>query len=113
MPWIGAGLEVIVAGVQTYKERKKQHEFEEMKTMIKDEVKKIVKKVFDTFKTDQEYYQNYAPSFLQLQVQLEDRQTQFVQLTNLSKGFEQLQIKLSTWLQSTAEDVEYEEVTNI
>lgn len=112
MPWIGAGLEAIVAAVQTYKERKKQREFEEMKTIIKAEVKKIIKEVFDTFKTNQEYYQNYAPSFLQLQAQLEDRQTQFAQLTNFSKGFEQIQLKLSTWLQSAAEDAEFEEMSN-
>lgn len=112
MPWIGASLETILTVVQTYKERKKQHEFEDMKAKIKDEVKKIIKEVFDTFKSEEEYYQYYAPSYLQLQAQLKDRQKQYLQMTTISDGFEQLQTQLSTWLQSNAEDVEYEETSN-
>ena len=112
MPWIGAGIETITSVVQTHKERKRQREFDEMKTMIKDELKRIIKYVFDTFKTDEEYYQNFAPSYLQLKAQLEDRQNQQEQLRELSHGFEELQTRLSTWLQSNAEDVEYEDIHN-
>lgn len=112
MPWVGAGLETVIMIVQTYKERKNQREFEEMKTKVKDKVKEIIRKVFDTFKTDEEYYHNYAPSYLKLKAQLEDRQIQQDQLIRISNGFDQIQSKLSTWLQSNAEDAEYEEMSN-
>lgn len=112
MPWVGAGIEIIVSTIETYKERERQREFEEMKKKVKDEVKKIVKERFDTFKTNEEYYQNYAPSFMQLQAQLDERRSQYTQMTNLCNHFEQLQIQLSTWLQLNAEEAEYEEISN-
>ena len=108
MPWVGAGIDVGMSIWETIKEKKQQREFEEMKGKIKDAFKEIIKEVINSFKIDEDYFRNYAPSYLQLKKQLEERQSEASNLRKIADNFQQTQTKLSSWLKEQAEDVEYE-----
>lgn len=110
IPFIGSAIDGIMGAYQTYKENKKRQEFEELKSQLKDGVKKYIQSVYDTFDTDEKYYENYAPSYLQLEAQLKERQQQFDNLQLASKNFKKVEMSLTDWLKQNANDVEFEEI---
>lgn len=107
---LGYVIDGALGAYKTYKENKQRKEFEDLKSQLKDGVKSYIQDVLNTFNTDEKYYENYAPSYLQLEAQLKERQQQFDNLQSTSDNFKKAEISLSNWLQQNAEDVEYEEV---
>ena len=109
-PVLGYVIDGALGAYKTYKENKQRKEFEDLKSQLKDGVKSYIQDVLNTFNTDEKYYENYAPSYLQLEAQLKERQQQFDNLQSTSDNFKKAEVSLSNWLQQNAEDVEYEEV---
>ncbi len=110
MPWIGAGLEVCLAIWQKKKQDKALAEFKAIQEKIKNAVSDKIKKIFDCFDNDEDYYKYFAPSFLQLKKQVKEKTEEFQDMKNLSTQLHNFDQRIRDWMQNNAEDVDYEEI---
>ena len=110
MPYIGAAIELGVAFWQRKKEEKALAEFNATKGKIKDAVSDKIQKIFEYFNNNEDYYNNFAPSYLQLEKQVREREEAFHGMQNLSTQLHNFDKRIKDWMQENAEDIEYEEI---
>lgn len=107
--WIGAGLSVGMELYGWYKRHRDAKKLEEMKTSLSNVVNDIVKNVLDSFSTDELYYKNYAPSYIELSNKIAERNKEIEALKEKVSQLEAYKKRINEW-QNSAEDVDYEEI---
>jgi hypothetical protein len=108
--WIGAGLGVGLELYDWYKMHKADKELAELKDDLCNAVNNMLAQIFDLFNNNSTYYNNFAPSYINMCDKLKERQQEIENLQLKIANLEAYNNKLRKWLTDEAEDVEYEEV---
>lgn len=102
-------IEAAVAGYQRYKTEKANENLKKSKEELKKVINDAIADIFATFKSEEEYYENYAPQYLELKKNLEERNQEYSKLQQYSDKLTVYQQRLIDWMKSNAEDVSYAE----
>ena len=105
--WIGAGIPVIIDVVDFIKKRKQEKELIELKKTLTEEVQKRIHEALKLFDTDEKYYENFAPSFIELCNQLSSRNQDIENLNKRVKSLEVYKTRINNW---AVEDAVFEEL---
>lgn len=107
--WIGAGLTL---AFEAYSWIKKYSDGEKLKKMQREMVNAINKTMADLFKSfesDDSYFKNYAPSYLQMSQALKERENEVSQLQQRVKDLEKYKQRIDNW-RNSAEYANFEEI---
>lgn len=102
------GINVAIEIYSLYKRWKDSKELDKTKNSIRKALDEFFAQVYKSFKEDG-YYKNYAPSYLVMQKQLDERQTEVEKLRQKISELEKYKAKIDTW-KNTGEYVEFTEV---
>lgn len=106
---IGAGLTVFLEVRDWYLKIKRNKELGELKENIKEALNGIFKNVMESFNDENSFYSNYAPSYMDMCKQLDERTREVENLKSQLKGLEDYKQKVSSMLKD-ANYTDYEEV---
>ena len=110
---ISKGLKYIEYGVQAldwamkYWNAKK---LERGKKDIKNNLNDCFAEIYSLFNQDEEYYKNFAPTFIELRKQIDKRKNTLTQLEQRNQNIIIYKSDVEKWYGRDIEDVEYEEV---
>lgn len=107
--WIGAGLGVAFELYGWYKKYENQKKLSELKNSLTNAVNDCIYNVFKTFESDNEYYKNFAPSYLLLCQKIKERDEEIASLKQKVQDLEKYKRDIDAWMNS-AEYVDFEEV---
>lgn len=107
--WIGAGLGVAFELYGWYKKHENQKKLGELKNSLTNAVNDCICNVFKTFESDNEYYKNFAPSYLLLCQKIKERDEEIASLKQKVQDLEKYKRDIDAW-KNSAEYVDYEEV---
>lgn len=102
-------IEAAVEGFQRYKTEKANKNLEKSKKELKKVINDAIADIFATFNSEEKYYKNYAPQYLELQKNLEERNQEYNKLQQYSDKLTVYQQRLIDWMKNNAEDVSYAE----
>ncbi len=94
---------VLTVGLEIYgwiKSHKEQKKFEETKQLLINAVNDIVASIFESIKSDEEYYKNYAPSYLELCNRIEERDIEINTLEKQMQDLESYRNNIDNWKKS-------------
>ena len=106
---IGAGLTAAIevySWVKTYRDKKK---LESMKREMVNAINKTMADLFKSFESDDSYFKNYAPSYLQMCQALKERENEVSQLQQRVKDLEKYKQRIDNW-RNSAEYANFEEI---
>ena len=106
--WIGAGLSIGVELYSWYKKYRDGEKLEKMKHEMANAINKTMADLFKSFESDESYFMNYAPSYLQMCQALKDREIEVTQLQQRVKDLEKYKQRIDDW-RNSAEYVDFEE----
>lgn len=106
---VAIAIEAAVAGYQRYKTKKANKNLEKSKEELKKVINDAIADIFATFNSKEKYYKNYAPQYLELKKNLEERKQEYSKLQQYSNKLTVYQQRLIDWMKSNAEDVSYAE----
>ena len=107
--WIGAGLGVAFELYGWYKKYENQKKLSELKNSLTNAVNDCICNVFKTFESDNEYYENFAPSYLLLCQKIKERDEEIASLKQKVQDLEKYKRDIDAW-KNSAEYVDFEEV---
>lgn len=107
--WIGAGLGVAFELYGWYKKYENQKKLSELKNSLTNAVNGCICNVFKTFESDNEYYKNFAPSYLLLCQKIKERDEEIASLKQKVQDLEKYKRDIDAW-KNSAEYVDFEEV---
>lgn len=107
--WIGAGLGVAFELYGWYKKYENQKKLSELKNSLTNAVNDCICNVFKTFESDNEYYKNFAPSYLLLCQKIKERDEEIASLKQNVQDLEKYKRDIDAW-KNSAEYVDFEEV---
>ena len=107
--WIGAGLGVAFELYGWYKKYENQKKLSELKNSLTNAVNDCICNVFKTFESDNEYYKNFAPSYLLLCQKIKERDEEIASLKQKVQDLEKYKRDIDAW-KNSAEYVDFEEV---
>lgn len=107
--WIGAGLGVAFELYGWYKKYENQKKLSELKNSLTNVVNDCICNVFKTFESDNEYYKNFAPSYLLLCQKIKERDEEIASLKQKVQDLEKYKRDIDAW-KNSAEYVDFEEV---
>ncbi|MFR4080425.1 MAG: LeoA/HP0731 family dynamin-like GTPase [Prevotella sp.] len=107
--WIGAGLGVAFELYSWYKKYENQKKLSELKNSLTNAVNDCICNVFKTFESDNEYYKNFAPSYLLLCQKIKERDEEIASLKQKVQDLEKYKRDIDAW-KNSAEYVDFEEV---
>lgn len=107
--WIGAGLGVAFELYGWYKKYENQKKLSELKNSLTNAVNDCICNVFKTFESDNEYYKNFAPSYLLLCQKIKERDEEIASLKQKVQDLEKYKRDIDAW-KNSAEYVDIEEV---
>ena len=98
-----AGHAAIIINVGTdlfsyFKEKRDAKKFNELKATIKNHISSKFQKLFDVLKTDDSYFQEFAPSYLELCKLVDQRNAELIQLQNQVQQLRQYNDQLKEWI---------------
>ena len=93
----GKFLAVALEAVKWYKDARNQKRLEETKDLLKEEVNKMIAGIYKTFDNDSAYYENFAPSFLQLQSETQKRDEDLQILQGKANALKEYSQILTKW----------------
>ena len=102
-------IEAAVAGYQRYKTQKANENLNKSKEELKKVINDAIADILATFNSEEKYYKNYAPQYLELKKNLEERNQEYSKLQQYSDKLTVYQQRLIDWMKSNAEDVSYAE----
>lgn len=105
--WIGAGIPVIIDVVDFIKKRKQEKDLIKLKEILMEEVQKRIHAALELFDTEEKYYQNFAPAFIELCDQLSSRNLEIENLSRRVKSLEVYKTRINNW---AVEDAVFEEL---
>ena len=106
---VAFAIEVAVAGFQRYKTQKANENLKKSKEELQKVINDAIADIFATFNSEEEYYKNYAPQYLELEKNLEERNQEYSKLQQYSDKLTVYQQRLIDWMKSNAEDISYAE----
>ena len=74
IPYLSLGIETLLAWRERKKEEKQMQEFEDFKKDLKNAINEKIAAIFNTFKSDEEYIKNYAPSYEIIKKEIEKKE---------------------------------------
>lgn len=107
--WIGAGIGVAFELYGWYKQHKDQNKLNELKKSLTNAINDCICNVFKTFESDNEYYKNFAPSYIQLSQKIQERNEEIASLKQKVQYLENYKRDIEAW-KNSAEYVDFEEV---
>ena len=107
--WIGAGLGVAFELYGWYKQNKEKKKLEELKFALETAVNDCMSDIFNMFNSDELYYKNFAPSYIDLCKKINERNKEIEDLQLKVKQLEQYKQRIDQWKKS-GEYVEYNEI---
>lgn len=107
--WIGAGIGVAFELYGWYKQHKDQNKLNELKKSLTNAINDCICNVFKTFESDNEYYKNFAPSYIQLCQKIQERNEEIASLKQKVQYLENYKRDIEAW-KNSAEYVDFEEV---
>ena len=106
---IGAGIGVAFELYGWYKQHKDQNKLNELKKSLTNAINDCISNVFKSFESDNEYYKNFAPSYLLLCQKIKERDEEIASLKQKVQDLEKYKRDIDAW-KNSAEYVDYEEV---
>ena len=106
---IGAGIGVAFELYGWYKQHKDQKKLNELKKSLTNAINDCISNVFKTFESDNEYYKNFAPSYIQLCQKIQERNEEIASLKQKVQYLENYKRDIEAW-KNSAEHVDFEEV---
>lgn len=106
---IGAGIGVAFEIYDWYKKHENQKKLNELKNSLTNAVNDCICNVFKTFESDNEYYKNFAPSYILLCQKIKERNEEIASLKQKVQDLEKYKKHIEAWKKS-ADYVDYEEV---
>lgn len=106
---IGAGIGVAFEIYGWYKKHKNQKKLNELKNSLTNAINDCISNVFKTFESDNEYYKNFAPSYILLCQMIQERNDEIASLKQKNKDLENFKIHFEAW-KNSADYVDFEEV---
>lgn len=106
---IGAGIGVAFELYGWYKQHKDQKKLNELKKSLTNAINDCISNVFKTFESDNEYYKNFAPSYILLCQKIQERNEEIASLKQKVQDLEKYKRDIDSW-KNSAEYVDYEEV---
>lgn len=107
--WIGAGIGVAFELYDWYKKHENQKKLNELKSSLTNAINDCICNVFKTFESDNEYYKNFAPSYIQLCQKIQERNEEIASLKQKVQYLENYKRDIEAW-KNSAEYVDFEEV---
>lgn len=107
--WIGAVIGVAFELYGWYKQHKDQEKLNELKKSLTNAINDCISNVFRTFESDNEYYKNFAPSYILLCQKIQERNKEIASLKQKVQDLEKYKKHIEAWKKS-ADYVDYEEV---
>ena len=107
--WIGAGIGVAFELYGWYKQHKDQNKLNELKKSLTNAINDCISNVFKTFESDNEYYKNFAPSYILLCQKIQERNEEIASLKQKVQYLENYKRDIEAW-KNSAEYVDFEEV---
>ena len=107
--WIGAGIGTAFELYGWYKQYKDQKKLNELKKSLTNAINDCISNVFKTFESDNEYYKNFAPSYIQLCQKIQERNEEIASLKQKVQYLENYKRDIEVW-KNSAEYVDFEEV---
>lgn len=102
-------LSVALEGWNWYKKHKDQQKLNKLKQELVNAVNKKAANILNKLSSDEQYFQNYAPSYLELCQKIEERNNEIKGLEQKVKDLEAYKKHIENWRKS-AEDTDFEEV---
>lgn len=109
---INKGLAVFGVGLEIYdwiKKFKEGKKLANMKEQLGEAVKKRFKELFASLADEEEYYKNYAPTYLSLRKAIQEREEEIAQMKQRVEYLEAYKQRIDKWRQR-GEYVDFEEV---
>lgn len=107
--WIGSGIGVAFELYGWYKQHKDQNKLNELKKSLTNAINDCISNVFKTFESDNEYYKNFAPSYILLCQKIQERNEEIASLKQKVQYLENYKRDIEAW-KNSAEYVDFEEV---
>jgi len=92
------------------RELKDHKKLEKLKKDILNVLNSYFSEIYEKYQDESSYYKNFAPIYLEMKKRLEDRDEEIKLLKNKIDELEAYRTKITSWVLSDSEDVEYEEV---
>ena len=105
--YFAVGINIAIEAYSWYKKWKDSKELDETKASLRKALDDVFAQVYVSFKDDA-YYKNFAPSFLEMQKQLNERNYEVEKLRQKLSELETFKEKVNQWKQG--EYVDFEEV---
>lgn len=105
--WIGAGLSVGFEVYGWYKRHRDNKKLSKLKESLTNAVNNCIATVFKTFESDDEYYKNYAPSYVLLCQKIKERNDEILILKQKVSDLEKYKNDIEEW-RNSAEYVDFE-----
>ena len=106
--WIGSGLTVAFEAYSWYKKYSDGEKLKKMQREMVNAINKTMADLFKSFESDDSYFKNYAPSYLQMCQALKERENEVNQLQQRVKDLEKYKQRIDNW-RNSAEYVDFEE----
>lgn len=107
--WIGAGLSVGFELYGWYKKHKDEEKLRKLKSELINAVNNCMAELSNLFSSDDAYYKNFAPSYIELGKKIAERNKEVEDLQIKVKQLEQYKQHIDQWKRS-GQDVEYQEM---
>lgn len=107
--WIGAGLGVGLEIYGWYKQYEDKEKLRKLKDVLKKAVNDCIADIFNLFSSDDLYYKNFAPSYIELCKKMDERNKEIENLQQKITQLEQYKQRIDQWKKS-GEYVEYNEI---
>lgn len=107
--WIGAGLGVAFELYDWYKQHKEKKKLEELKTALEKAVNDCMFDIFSLLNSDELYYKNFAPSYIELCKKMDERNEEIEILQLKVKQLEEYKRRIDQW-KNSGEYVDFKEI---
>ena len=107
--WIGAGLTLAFEAYSWYKKYSDGEKLKKMQREMVNAINKTMADLFKSFESDDSYFKNYAPSYLQMCQALKERENEVNQLQQRVKDLEKYKQRIDNW-RNSAEYANFEEI---
>ena len=102
--YAGKGLGVALEVFKWAKDVRNQKRLSDTQSFLKAEVDKKMAEIYKAFDDDAVYYENFAPSFLKLQTETQERNAEFMRLQDKAIALQEYSHILSRWAIENAQD---------
>lgn len=108
-----SAIEGVYEFYNAYSKYKMENELKKIKHNLKNTINNYWAELSETFNSDEKYQSNFAPSFIELNKIIKQREDEFEDLKRSLNNFDRYKEDLRTWLSyKDIEDVEFKEIIN-